>query len=181
MKNHYKQWLIKALFIGILSIGIISLGIWQHQQKAIQQALNTTVNSLTKATNDHQNIALQSPVQEFPEERVQILPKNKKLPYRSKMLILDKALFIGYDADFINIGGVSIEDLQLRACSEEGEHIPFQKDDYKQLIKFSYWENPWIEVKYKEIFYQIDIQTKNNIPFCTVSKIDAPIMNLEAI
>lgn len=100
----------------------------------------------------------------------------KELPYLENYPIIDKGLFIKYNYNEFHIGGVNIDEISLNARTKLSNPLDITKE--KDFISVRIIEEPFIEFKYKNKYYSMEISGEHYQFSFLLKQIKEPTMKL---
>lgn len=110
-----------------------------------------------------------------------IIFRNMELPYLREVPILDKTLFIKYSYNDLVIGGKNIQKIQYAAHKENSKDIDVYIFNYPKRISMSIHDLPFVEIKYKDKIYSLEIIKMESSFLATLEPISDLTMDLEDI
>lgn len=110
---------------------------------------NTSESKLTNPLSDLEDSVKESSNTE------NVIADSLMLPYLDNVPILDKGIYIRYNYNDLNIGGVNVDSLKLNSRSRNGDQLEIRKFD--NIFQVPITEEPFIEIGYKGKFYSLEL------------------------
>lgn len=139
----------KMILIGVLAISVVVFLVvgtryFSEKISLFHELTKNDTNSST--TNNYDEL----------KDSTKIIVKGK-LPYLTKLPILDKALYFEYYYNSLLFGGVNIFLVKLAARQQNGDILKYKRDEDKYLIEFDITKEPYIEFSYKNEYYSFSV------------------------
>ncbi|MCW3077941.1 MAG: hypothetical protein JWO32_2550 [Bacteroidetes bacterium] len=128
-------------------------------------------NNLLSKCSDDKQVASKKHNNHIFDTSVVIL----NLPYLENVPILDKGIFLKYYFNSLIIGGTNLESTTIRVRAKNGEKLEINKDlDGNLDIDIN--TEPYIEIKYRNEFYLIEVTGKHYEFHCRLLKLVTPTL-----
>lgn len=108
-------------------------------------------------------------------------PQNRdltKLPYHRKLPILDSTLYVEHYYTELKLGGKNFNLIKYDAMTIEGNTIEMNEFKNFDYVAFPIFDNPFIELKYKEIYFELRINKQYGQFYYSLDTIISPKLNL---
>lgn len=107
-----------------------------------------------------------------------VLDDTLILPYLDNVTILDKGLFLRYNYNDFDIGGVNIDSISINARTKKGDVATIAKGKDNIQIH-SIYNFPFVEIEYKGVYYSIEVCGEYMNYYCRLNRIETPTMKLK--
>jgi len=105
-----------------------------------------------------------------------ILLDSVELPYLENLTILDKGLYVRYDYNNLDFGGINIDTISINARARNGSALNVNRSS--GVLEIDLTKEPYIEFEYKGRFYSIETAGKHYSFYCTLRENIKPTMKL---
>lgn len=181
--------IIKALKRNkIVAIILVIIVVFLGASKLIESYVKTAKNlkEINKGSNNKDTLSINKsdnitlPIKDSLSKSLNletILLDSVKLPYLENLTILDKGLYMRYDYNDLDIGGVNIDTISINARARNGSGLNISKSS--DVLEINILKEPYIEFEYKGQFYSIETTGQHYSFYCTLTENIKPTLKLK--